>query len=97
MRKMTRTIEMLSENSVRRVGTTSEMEDWWTGEVERSRSSDKEAKRRKEGDGEQAGQAESSGRRSEEKGHDGKSVADRGDSDLGTQQWGGALPGHGGT
>lgn len=36
IRKFTRTLEMLSEPSVQRIGVSDDMRDWWANEIDRA-------------------------------------------------------------
>jgi hypothetical protein len=38
IRKFSRTLEMLSEPSVQRIGVGQDMHDWWANEVERAKA-----------------------------------------------------------
>lgn len=80
---MDRTLEMLETGSVQRMHVTPAMEEWWEEEVRRSRLPRRTPPEKKVAKG--------------KPGATGASVTDRGDSKRDTQQWGGALPGHGGT
>ncbi|QPK66954.1 hypothetical protein CNBG_9695 [Cryptococcus deuterogattii R265] len=73
LRKMSKTLEMLSEPSVQKISVSEEMEAWWAKEVSKVRSRD--VKKEKEND--QVKQKNAQGQES--------------------SQFGGRLPGHGGT
>lgn len=79
---------MLGESSVQRISVGAHMEDWWESELARTRA---EALSR--------GNAESAQERNSE--HDRISgsgdVTRRGGGENEGDQWGGTLPGHGGT
>lgn len=73
LRKMSKTLEMLSDASVQRISVSNEMEAWWAEEVSRARGRDVDKKKEKD----QVKKTNTQGR-------------DR-------DQFGGRLPGHGGT
>ncbi|OXC69629.1 hypothetical protein AYX13_01798 [Cryptococcus neoformans] len=73
LRKMSKTLEMLSDASVQRISVSDEMEAWWAKEVSRARDRNVEEKKEKD----QVKKTNNQGR-------------DR-------DQFGGKLPGHGGT
>lgn len=88
---MTRTLEMLSEPSVQRISVSSEMEEWWQGEI---------AKRKQSQPNPEAGARSATSAHEaklEELKAGEKDVTERGDSGKGDAQWGNTLPGHGGT
>lgn len=82
---------MLDEPSVSRISVGSDMQDWWASELNqrRQRASSIPAAGR-EGETSVGG-----GERSERRG--GKDVTHRGGGEQSGDQWGGTLPGHGGT
>jgi len=80
---MDRTLEMLETGSVQRMHVSPAMEEWWEEEIRRSRLPRPPPAEKKSAKSKVAAA--------------GGSVTDRGDSKRDTQQWGGALPGHGGT
>ncbi|KAL7421298.1 hypothetical protein Q5752_004183 [Cryptotrichosporon argae] len=86
LRRMARTIEMLSEPSVQRINVSADMAAWWAGEVARVRA----------GAGAGAGAGESVGSEQGAGAHEGHHTASHSDGRDGSQ-WGGKLPGHGGT
>ncbi|KAK1922776.1 hypothetical protein DB88DRAFT_496232 [Papiliotrema laurentii] len=82
LRKMDRTLEMLETGSVQRLHVTPAMQEWWEAEVRRSRLP----------------RGPTTSARSTTPGSPTSgSATSRGDSHRDTQQWGGTLPGHGGT
>jgi hypothetical protein len=74
------------------------MEEWWGGQLKRSRAARPAAATpaaEQVGEGKQAEKVEKPKEEANESSSE--SVTDRGDSEKDAQQWGGALPGHGGT
>jgi hypothetical protein len=74
---------MLETGSVQRMHVSPAMEEWWAEEIRRSRLPRSPPPDRKDS--------------KSKTGTAGSSVTDRGDSKRDNQQWGGTLPGHGGT
>lgn len=66
------------------------MDDWWGSELERHRRATSTRTQK------EAGEASSSGKRRTEREGD-KDVTRRGEGEQSGDQWGGTLPGHGGT
>ena len=92
---MTRTLETLSEPSVRRISVSSEMEEWWQKEIQSRRGSHPQS-----GSGSEPGSGSNVSphvAKLEELKAGEKDVRERGDSEKGEAQWGHTLPGHGGT
>ena len=81
LRRMTKTLEMLSEPSVQRISVSAEMQEWWQSEVDRV-NKNRPKSHEQALDGMKAGE---------------KDVSARGDSAKDEAQWGNTLPGHGGT
>ena len=94
---MDRTLEMLETGHVQRIGVTSAMEDWWAEQVKRSHEQKADnTKSAAQHAPKQTKQTTPSGDKPKEQSEK-PSVTDRGDSEQEGSQWGGALPGHGGT
>ena len=81
LRRMSKTLEMLSEPSVQRISVSEEMQQWWQDEINRVNTNRPTSHA-------EALQGMKSGE---------KDVRERGDSDKDEAQWGHTLPGHGGT
>ncbi len=84
LRKFGRTIEMLSDPSVQRINTSTEMSEWWEHEIERSRQHVPPVK----GDQKDAVVSSPETNANAQLGGDGAAAGD---------QWAGKLPGRGGT
>ncbi|WVQ63864.1 uncharacterized protein L199_002020 [Kwoniella botswanensis] len=89
LRKMSRTLEMLSEPSTQRISISPEWQQWWDDEVRRSRSRPSSSA----GSASRTGleQAPGGGVKAKEQ------VLKKEQSGRDRDQWGGKLPGHGGT
>ena len=98
LRKMDRTLEMLETGHVQRIGVTSDMEEWWDQQVKKTHAAQPETASPKAGQAGKGKEMEKAEKPKERESQSSKeSVTDRGDSADDNQQWGGALPGHGGT
>jgi hypothetical protein len=105
---MDRTLEMMEDRSVQRINTTSAMEDWWSQHLEESRSrrnqgsqssapslSPLEAQKQRRGEATGGGSSEGGTGGGGDTG--GVDITKKGDSEYSGEQWGGTLPGRGGT
>lgn len=85
---------MLETGHVQRIGVTQAMEEWWADQIKRNHQ--KPAAGPASGtSGKKVGSEKAE--KPKEKEETGASVTERGDSAKDNSQWGGALPGHGGT
>ncbi|ORY28804.1 hypothetical protein BCR39DRAFT_186998 [Naematelia encephala] len=91
LRRMSRTLEMLSDPSVRNLTISDEMRDWWAASLQESHSS---IPSQSSTPSQQSSATSPSTTTSSPTGGD---VVLKGESEKSGMQWGGALPGHGGT
>ncbi|KAK4687696.1 succinate dehydrogenase assembly factor 1, partial [Tremellales sp. Uapishka_1] len=96
LRRFGKTLEMLQDTSVQRISVSPEMEEWWRDQVRERRG-----KGGMEGSGTSKGEGLEEGKREEEtveepQGKE-KGNAQSGEEAEGKSQWGGTLPGPGGT
>nr|XP_019049629.1 hypothetical protein I302_00047 [Kwoniella bestiolae CBS 10118]OCF28559.1 hypothetical protein I302_00047 [Kwoniella bestiolae CBS 10118] len=88
LRKMSRTLEMLSEPSTQRISISPEWQQWWNEEVRRTKSRDTGGTSQSKTS---LDQAPGGGVKAKEQ------VVKKEQSGGDRDQWGGKLPGHGGT
>ncbi|WWC73060.1 uncharacterized protein I206_107025 [Kwoniella pini CBS 10737] len=87
LRKMSRTLEMLSESSTQRISISPEWKDWWAEEVYKAKTKPRP----------KSTIPESSNVQEQGDKEDKTQVLKKDEDGRDRDQWGGKLPGHGGT
>nr|XP_018259214.1 uncharacterized protein I303_08142 [Kwoniella dejecticola CBS 10117]OBR81372.1 hypothetical protein I303_08142 [Kwoniella dejecticola CBS 10117] len=95
---MSRTLEMLSEPSTQRISISPEWKDWWAGEVQNARTRTKATSSPQSAASSESTTSLEQGPGGEIDGEETKKqVTKKDEGGRDRDQWGGKLPGHGGT
>ncbi|WRT69103.1 uncharacterized protein IL334_006087 [Kwoniella shivajii] len=89
LRKMSRTLEMLSEPSTQRISISPEWKDWWNDEIDKTRTRPVSTS--------SSITSSSVKRGNEAKEEKKEEIVKKDDEGRDRDQWAGTLPGHGGT
>ncbi|WWC91176.1 uncharacterized protein L201_006117 [Kwoniella dendrophila CBS 6074] len=95
LRKMSRTLEMLSEPSTQRISISPEWQNWWQEEISQSRSRTSNSPSNRATENKTSLDQAPGGATSEQVVK--QQVLKKEDGGRDRDQWGGKLPGHGGT